>query len=100
MTLMDAILVMLVVIELSVTLGSSVFQNPFLIDQFKSDYLHTQVLAMAYTQTVELPPRWGLNVRFNAHGNINEPVVVSIGTHDLTLRLGTGRFDHARSFDD
>lgn len=92
-------MVMLVVIELSVTLGSSVLQNPFLVDQFKSDYLQTQVLAMAYHQTVELPHHWGLDARLNANGNINKPVVVTVGRTRLTIRLGTGRFENARSYD-
>jgi hypothetical protein len=99
-TLIEMGMVMMLMVQLSFSLASTSIENPFLMDHFKSDVINTQVLAMAYARSTHLPQHWGLDVRFNANGNINEPIHQTLGHRDIIIRLGTGRFEDARLNDD
>ena len=91
---------MMIVGTLCVTTSFSRLEDPFRDDLFRSDVFHTQFLALAYSQKLYLDERWGIEVWFNANGNINEPVTKAFQQGEIVLRLGTGRFDVPRLSDD
>lgn len=99
MTLTEVAVMMLIVGTLSVSLPVSQRDDPFRDDLFRSDVFHTQLLALAYNQKLYLDERWGIDVWFNANGNINEPVKMTFKHQEVVLRLGTGRFDVSRLSD-
>lgn len=90
---------MLIVGTLSVSVSAQRLEDPFLDDLFRSDVFHTQLLALAYSEKLYLDECWGIDVWFNANGNINEPVTKTFQHQEVVLRLGTGRFDVPRLSD-
>lgn len=100
MNLSEVIVILILLSSLGATLVVPRIEDPFMDEWFRSDVLHTQTLAMAYHQTLHLDDHWGIDVWFNANGNINQPQRLEFVNHTVVLRLGTGRFDVPRLSDD
>lgn len=100
MTLLETVIVMMLITMIHLNTTPRVRSNPFLIDHFKSEYLHDQILALAYKETRTLDSDWGIDLRFNPNGNINRPYRILINNTELNLRLGTGRFHEQGLLDD
>lgn len=92
MTLLEIVVVIMVISVFPWSTTTQIRSNPFLIDQFKSSYLHSQFQAMAFKETISFDTQWGIDLRFNPNGNINRPHRIQLNDSELIIRLGTGRF--------
>lgn len=92
MNLVELLLVVLAISFFSVHDIAQIDKNPFSMDQFKSELLHAQWMALTFQETLAIDDQWGIDLRFNFNGNVNQPFRVDLNHRELTVMLGTGRF--------
>ena len=92
MNLLELTLIVITLSLFSVNSAAKLDDNPFLVDQFKSEFLHRQFLAIAFQQSLTLDDEWGIDLGFNFNGNVNRPYHIQLNQTDLSILLGTGRF--------
>lgn len=100
MNLLEITIVMLLVSMLAINTPPTYLKDPFKLNLFKSEYLHTQFFALSFHRTEEIALHWGVDLRFNGNGNVNRPYRISFEQTDLVILLGTGRFYEQRIHDD
>lgn len=87
------LLLVLFVVTISVVLGSVVVPT-IELNQFKNEYLLTQLQAMSQSKRIELNSEFDSNVSrlsFNAFGHVNQAQTIIARNKQYTVQLGMGR---------